>query len=61
MNHILDQAKNHQADLRAEAAQRRQTAAASDRQDRPGSIVAIVRQALRGLGTEPGSVVSAAN
>lgn len=60
MNHILDQAKAHQASLRAESAQRRR-AAASTRQDRSGSIVAIVRQAFRGLGTEPGSVVSAAN
>ena len=61
MNHILDQAKAHQASLRADAAQRRQAAAANDRQDRSGSIVAIVRQAFRGLDTEPGSVVSAAH
>ena len=61
MNHMLHIAKAHQADLRAEVAQRRQTAAANDGQDRSGSIVTIVRQALRGLGAEPGSVVPAAH
>jgi hypothetical protein len=61
MNHMLHIATARQADLRAEAAQRRQSAAATATRDSSGSIIAIVRQALRGLGTEPGSVVSAAN
>lgn len=61
MNHMLHLAKAHQADLRAEVAQRRQTAAANDGGDRSGSIVAIVLQAIRGLGTERGSVVPAAH
>lgn len=61
MNHLLDQAKAHQASLRAEAAQRRQNADATIRHEHSGSIIAIIRQAIRSLGTESGSVVPAAN